>query len=99
MAQAEHSVTVGRPIADVFAYIADGANNPRWRAGVLEIERTAGGEGVGASYRQVLAGPAGRRIRGDYRVTKYQAPTLLEFVVTAGPARPTGSQMCDRPSG
>jgi uncharacterized protein YndB with AHSA1/START domain len=90
MAHAAHSVIVDRPIADVFAYIADGTNNPRWRAGVLEIERTSPRDGEGESYRQVLAGPGGRRIRGDYRVTRYEAPTLLEFAVTAGPARPTG---------
>jgi len=83
-------VTIDRPIADVFAYLADGTNNPRWRRGVLEIRRTSANDGEGATYLQVLAGPGGRRVRGDYRVTTYQPPTLLEFVVTAGPARPTG---------
>jgi uncharacterized protein YndB with AHSA1/START domain len=90
MAHASHTVTVDRPISDVFAYIADGTNNPRWRAGVLEIERTSAADAAGASYRQMLAGPGGRRIRGDYRITRYEEPMLLEFAVTAGPARPTG---------
>lgn len=90
MPHAENTVTVDRPVGDVFAYLADGTNNPRWRSGVLSIERTSATEGVGATYRQKLRGPGGRPIDGDYRVTAYQPPNLLEFQVTAGPARPTG---------
>jgi hypothetical protein len=40
--------------------------------------------------RQVLAGPGGRRIDGDYRVTVFDPPRRLEFHVIAGPARPVG---------
>jgi hypothetical protein len=57
---------------------------------VLEIERTSAGDGEGATYRQVLAGPGGRRIDGDYRVTVFDPPRRLEFHVVAGPARPVG---------
>lgn len=90
MPHAENTVTVDRPIGDVFAYLADGTNNPRWRSGVLSIERTSPTEEAGATYRQKLRGPGGRPIDGDYRITTYQPPTLIEFQVTAGPARPTG---------
>src|SRR5262245_14039845 len=90
MPNAENSITIDRPIDEVFAYLADGTNNPRWRRGVLEIHRTSQTGGQGATYRQVLKGPGGRRIDGDYRVTTHQPPHRLEFTVTAGPARPTG---------
>jgi len=90
MPHAENTVTIERPIGDVFAYLADGTNNPHWRAGVLSIERTSADDGADATYRQVLSGPGGRKIAGDYRVTAYEPPHLLEFAVTAGPARPTG---------
>jgi uncharacterized protein YndB with AHSA1/START domain len=90
MAHAENTITIDRPIEDVFAYLADGTNNPRWRKGVLEIHRTSAAEGEGATFRQALSGPGGRRVAGDYRVTAYQPPHRLEFVVTAGPARPSG---------
>src|SRR2546423_8196370 len=88
MPHAENTVTIERPIGDVFAYLADGTNNPRWRAGVLSIERTSAGEGADATYRQVLSGPGGRKIAGDYRVTRYEPPHRLEFAVIARPARP-----------
>ena len=90
MPHAEHTVTVNRPQKDVFDYLTEGTHNREWRAGVLEIERTSAAEGQGATYRQVLSGPGGRRIDGDYQVTVFEPPRRLEFQVTAGPARPTG---------
>jgi uncharacterized protein YndB with AHSA1/START domain len=90
MLHAEHTVTIGRSAQDVFGYLADGTHNRDWRSGVLDIERTTDADGEGAEYRQVLAGPGGRRIDGDYRVTVFDPPRRLEFLVTAGPARPSG---------
>ena len=90
MPHAEHTVTVARARQDVFDYLAEGTHNREWRAGVLEISRTSAADGQGATYRQVLAGPGGRRIDGDYRVTVFDPPQRLEFQVTAGPARPAG---------
>ena len=90
MTYAEHTVTVNRPASEVFDYLADGTHNREWRTGVLEIERTSAADGEGATYRQVLSGPGGRRIDGDYRVTVFDPPRRLEFRVIAGPARPTG---------
>jgi uncharacterized protein YndB with AHSA1/START domain len=90
MPHAEHTVTVNRPAGAVFDYLADGTHDAEWRSGVLEIERTSPGGGQGATYRQVLSGPGGRRIDGDYQVTVFDPPTRLEFQVTAGPARPAG---------
>jgi uncharacterized protein YndB with AHSA1/START domain len=90
MPYAEHTVTVNRPAREVFDYLADGTHNREWRTGVLEIEPTSAAGGEGATYRQVLEGPGGRRINGDYRVTVFDPPRRLEFRVTAGPARPTG---------
>lgn len=90
MAHAQRAVTVPRPIGEVFAFLADGLNNPRWRPEVTSISRVSGA-GVGTQYAQTMKGPGGRSIDGDYRLTMYDEPTRLEFEVTAGPARPTGS--------
>ena len=90
MAHADSTVTISRPIGEVFAYLADGTNNPHWRAGVLKIERISPADGDQAAYRQVLRGPGGRRIDGDYRITEYHPPRVIGFEVTAGPLRPAG---------
>ena len=89
MAQASHSVTINRPIEDVFAFIADGERCPEWRLGVIDIKRISG-DGVGTKYAQGVKGPMGRRIAADYEVTEFQPSSSLEFQTTTGPARPHG---------
>ena len=87
----EHTVIVNRPARVVFDYLADGMNNRAWRNGVLVIERTNSADGLGATYRQVTStGPGGRPLDEDYRVTVFDPPRRLEFLVTAGPVRPAG---------
>jgi len=86
---ASHSVTINCSASEAFAFVADGENAPRWRSGVLDIQRVSG-HGVGAVYRQGVRGPAGRRITADYEVTAYQPDRLMAFKTIAGPVRPTG---------
>jgi uncharacterized protein YndB with AHSA1/START domain len=90
MPSAERTIEINRPAEEVFDYFADGLNNKEWRAGVLDIQRTSSQTRAGATYRQVLSGPGGRKIDGDYRINVYDSPRRLAFEVTAGPARPTG---------
>lgn len=90
MPSASHSVTINRPVADVFAYVADGEKCPQWRSGVLDIKRMTGDGSVGTTYQQGVSGPMGRRIPADYMVTAYEPNRRLEFQTVAGPARPHG---------
>jgi uncharacterized membrane protein len=87
--QAEHAVTIARPVEKVFAFVADGERGTTWRSGVLEI-RHVSGEGVGSRYRQVVAGPMNRRVDADYEITAFEPNRLIEFQTVAGPVRPRG---------
>lgn len=92
MAHAENEVSINKPVAEVYAFLADGTNNPKWRDGVVSIQLTSGETGkVDAVYAQMLKGPGGRTIPGDYRITIAELNHELDFVVVAGPARPIGS--------
>jgi uncharacterized protein YndB with AHSA1/START domain len=86
---AKHSVEIRRPIAEVFAFVADGENARQWRPGVLDVARQSG-EGLGAIYRQGVKGPGGRRIAADYEVTAFEPDRRIAFRAIAGPVRPTG---------
>jgi uncharacterized protein YndB with AHSA1/START domain len=90
MVHAEYEVVIDRPIAEVFAFLADGLNDPTWRDGVEEIHRTSEAIGIGATYRQMVRGPGGIHAPGDYVISEYDPPHRLGFQVTAGPVRPTG---------
>jgi len=89
MPSATNTITINRPIGDVFAFIDDGLNATSWRPGVLDVAH-ASGQGLGAIYRQGVKGPGGRRIAADYEVTAYEPPRRLAFKAIAGPVRPTG---------
>lgn len=49
-----------------------------------------GGQGAGATYRQVVAGPGGRRIDANLEVTEFVSGQRIAFRTTKGPVRPTG---------
>lgn len=52
MIDVEVSTTIDRPIDDVFAFVADMTNEPRWHTDPQEINLTSEGEvGKGATYQ------------------------------------------------
>lgn len=90
MPAAENSIVINRPRSEVFTFLADHENDPKWRPGVMDIKR-ASGEGQGAVYTQGVHGPMGKRIDADFEVSAYQPDTLIAFRTLAGPVRPEGS--------
>lgn len=89
--QFERTVLIACPVGEVFDFLAEGPRCAAWRDGVREIARMTAATGVGAVFRQVMTGPGGHEIDGDYLITGYEPPRRLDFEVVAGPARPTGS--------
>lgn len=79
----EHSVTIGRPIETVFAYLTDVRNLPQWQQGVVEI-RPAGEMGLGATFTEVRSF-LGKRIESTIEVTEYEPDRLFSIRVVSGP--------------
>ena len=49
------SQTIARPIEDVFAFVSDATNEPKWHTDVLEVSRTSNGPlGAGSTFRLVV---------------------------------------------
>lgn len=95
MPAARHQVTIHRPADEVFAFIADGLNGPKWRPGITDIVLVSG-SGLGATYKQGVKGPGGRRVDADYRITTYEPNTRLAFEAIAGPVRPKGEYLLEQ---
>ncbi len=94
MAHAENETTINRSPEDVYAFLADGLNNPTWRSGIQNIALKSGTPASrGAVYAQTLTGPGGRAIAGDYEITTADPGQRLSFQVVAGPARPSGEYL------
>ena len=80
----EHSLVIHRPVADVFAFVADPDNLPQWQSGLLEVEKLSGDGGVGSRHREVRS-LLGRRIEQVLEVTALTPDRRLDFEVVEGP--------------
>lgn len=65
----ERTVTVSRPVDEVFAYLSDFTNTEEWDAGTVRTTRVNGDGGVGTTYRNVSKF-LGREVEIDYVVQR-----------------------------
>jgi hypothetical protein len=86
---AEATVTVVRPIEEVFGFIADGANAPRWMSWVMQSTPVGYGGGVGATYSQRTVSSLLGRKWVVYRIVHFHSPVTLGVEATSLPGRPT----------
>lgn len=93
VADAGGRLDVGSP-EDVFAFLADGTNNTRRKAGVVDIAHSSG-TAKGAIYEQGVKGPFGRRVPADYEITAFDPGKRLAFRAIAGPVRPEGAYVLE----
>jgi carbon monoxide dehydrogenase subunit G len=79
------SVTVDRPVQEVWDFISNFENTTRWSRGVLEARQTSDGPlGIGSTLQTVVKA-FGRRRTADYLVTEYEPNHAFAFKVTSGP--------------
>lgn len=51
MIDVARSITINRPVAEVFAYVSDVSNEPAWHTDVLEARQTSEGPiGIGTTF-------------------------------------------------
>jgi uncharacterized protein YndB with AHSA1/START domain len=75
----EATVVIDRPIEDVFAFLADGENDPKFSPRVLEIaKRTEGPPGVGTVYASTVK-DAGMKTKREFKLTEFDAPTRIRW--------------------
>jgi len=54
MLEFDNSITIDRPVEEVFAFLADFENIPKWNYYVLRVEKiTSGPAGLGTKYHQM----------------------------------------------
>ena len=79
MIKVEKSIEVERPAEDVFAFVCDHTNSPRWQRGLLEVRRTSDGPiGVGTRH-SVVRTFMGRRLEATNEFTEYEPDKLIAF--------------------
>ncbi len=80
----EVSLLINRPPADVFAYICNFENNPKWQERVVDAWFTSDPPlRRGSTYIQI-ASFLGRRIKSTFEVIEYQPGRLVRASGAAG---------------
>ncbi|KJY47241.1 SRPBCC family protein [Streptomyces sp. A1547] len=77
--QFEATVEIDRPVGEVFAYLADGRNDPQFSPRVQEITRTPdGATGVGTVFRSTVK-DAGMKTAREFRITGFDPPRRIRW--------------------
>jgi uncharacterized membrane protein len=93
MIRIEQSIVIDRPLAEVFAFAADPANDPRWNEPIVATRLlTAGPVGVGTVF-QHTARFLGRRFETTVEVTEYEPNARACVRTVDGPLRSTGCRV------
>jgi uncharacterized protein YndB with AHSA1/START domain len=81
----ETSTRINRPIEDVFSYVSDPLNFPRWNSAVQAVRKTsAGANGTGSTYVMERELPTGRAIN-ELEIVASKRPREFVIRASAGP--------------
>ena len=73
MATFENTLMIRRPTAEVFGFLSDFENVPKWNYAIVETHKASQGPvGVGTIYQQVRSVPS--RSQEHFEVTTYDPP-------------------------
>jgi uncharacterized protein YndB with AHSA1/START domain len=75
----EATVKIDRPIEEVFDFLADGENDPKFSPRVLQIRKTTDGPpGVGTVYASTVK-DAGMKTKREFELTEFERPTRIRW--------------------
>ena len=83
------STAIARPAAEVFAFIADVRNDPRWHTDVLAAKLIEGTAVDRHSMFEIETKPVMGVSRGTVAVSQYEPPSRIVFDVRMGKLQPT----------
>jgi len=73
------TVTIDRPVEEVFAFLADGENDKRFSPRIVEIEKTTDGPpGVGTVYAST-AKDGGIKAKHEFEITEFEPSTKIRW--------------------
>src|SRR4029450_1391968 len=82
--QVENTITIERPIEEVFEYVSTPENDPTWVSVSIRNQRTLPGPmGVGMTIEEDVK-IFGRTSRATWEVTEYEPPSVIAYRATSG---------------
>jgi uncharacterized protein YndB with AHSA1/START domain len=77
--QFEATVEIERPIEQVFAFLADGENDPKFSPRVQQIAKTTDGPTAAGTVYASTVKDAGLTTKREFRITEFQPPTRIRW--------------------
>lgn len=85
----DHSVTINRPIQEVWDYLAQPENSPTWNTIILEARKTSDGPMGNGSTISSKIKLLGRQFDSESEVTDWNAPNSFSMKTTKGTLQAT----------
>jgi uncharacterized protein YndB with AHSA1/START domain len=92
--KAERKISIARPPAEVFSYMADVRNDPTWHTDVLEVGSSTDVVGMGTVF-DVKVKPSMGVSEGTMTITRFEPGKLIEYQGRMGKLAPTVTNICE----
>jgi uncharacterized membrane protein len=83
----EIGILIDRSVEDVFVFISNPMNLPKWQSMVAKVEPVSSGSVEAGSKYNVLSELMGRKIDGVMEITDYEPPSKFGFKNVSGPVQ------------
>jgi uncharacterized protein YndB with AHSA1/START domain len=90
----ERKISIARPPAEVFSYVADVRNDPTWHTDVLEVHSSTDAVGMGTVFN-VKVKPSMGVSEGTKTVTGFEPGKLIEYQGRMGKMAPKVTNICE----
>ncbi|MEV4267127.1 SRPBCC family protein [Kribbella sp. NPDC049584] len=84
MINIEESTIINRPAPDVFAFVGDQTNAPRWQRGLASVRRLGVGPIEVGTKHEFVRTMMGRRMSGENEYTHFEPDRYVAFTATSG---------------
>jgi hypothetical protein len=85
MAIYQNSILINRPLEEVFAFLSNAENDPKWKSGAVEVRKTSKGPvGVDSTWSSI-GHLLGQRIESQMEYTEYEANWKYTVKCQSGP--------------
>ena len=80
MPQVEYTITINRPVGEVFRFVADFRNDPQWQKDVVEVHQSDGSTRIGSMITETRNSRVWTwRLDLNADIVDYQPNKLIEF--------------------
>jgi len=85
MIQFEISTLIDRPVQEIYTFLSNPLNLPRWQTMILDVQQISKGPmGPGATF-STRGEMLGRRIEGIGEIVEFEPPLKFGYQASAGP--------------